>query len=283
MSETPPDKPGGPARPPDQGAAPRRRPPESQGQKAQPQAQRPQRPPGAPGRQGGPTPPKSGPAASGVHAQALGGLQAAQAPSPVRDRLSRLAAVAALAAAVWAGGFAWFVAGMPDRVADPDSETDAIVVLTGGAERLATGLRLLGQGLAERLFVSGVHRDVDVAELLRVSEQADQGLAGRIDIGHEARDTIGNAAETAAWMDSHTFNSLRLVTANYHLQRSLLEFRKAMPLADVIAHPVFPEEMRDGIWWARPKTLILVVGEYNKYLLARLRHANAVTLRPEEW
>ena len=45
--------------------------------------------------------------------------------------------------------------------------TDAIVVLTGGAERVETGFRLLADGLAPRLFVSGVHPDSRLADLVR--------------------------------------------------------------------------------------------------------------------
>ena len=55
---------------------------------------------------------------------------------------------------VWLGGFAWFVVSSYLIRDDPSSSTDAIVVLTGGRQRLETGLELLAAGKAKKLFIS---------------------------------------------------------------------------------------------------------------------------------
>lgn len=178
-----------------------------------------------------------------------------------------------LALVLWASGFALFLRAMPDRVPDPRRHTDAIVALTGGAARLEEAFVLLASGMSERLLITGVHRNVDVDELLRLAPGVPHSLAGSIDLGYEAPDTAGNAAETAAWMRRHGFRSLRLVTSFYHLPRSLFEFRRAMPDVEIVPNPVFPPVLQDGKWWQRPTTASLVVMEYNKYLAARLRHA----------
>jgi uncharacterized SAM-binding protein YcdF (DUF218 family) len=178
-----------------------------------------------------------------------------------------------LALALWASGFAWFVGTMPDRVPDPRRHTDAIVALTGGAARLEEAFLLLASGVSDRLLITGVHRDVDVDELLRLTPGVPRELATSIELGYEAPDTAGNAAETASWVRRHGFRSIRLVTAFYHLPRSLFEFRRAMPDVEIVPNPVFPPVLHDGKWWQRPATLSLVVMEYNKYLVARLRHA----------
>ena len=68
-------------------------------------------------------------------------------------------------------------------------------------------------------------------------------------LGHEAINTLGNAHETAQWIRSQGFRSLRLVTAWYHMPRSLLEFDRAMPEIDIVAHPVFPEQVKQERWW----------------------------------
>jgi len=182
-----------------------------------------------------------------------------------------------LAAVAWAAGLFWFVGTIPDRVADRATRTDAIVVLTGGSGRLRTGLLLLSQNRAEKLFVSGVYRGVDVKTLLALAEEVPGDLASRVGIG-EATNTTGNAAETAAWMAKEGFHSLRLVTASYHMPRSLLEFRRALPDAVVIPHPVFPEHVKLKRWWAWPGTAALIVSEYDKYLAARARHLAAPLL-----
>ena len=141
---------------------------------------------------------------------------------------------------------------MPSAIADPDTKTDAIVVLTGGSQRLASGLDLLAAGKARKLFVSGVHQGVAIGDLLRVSHHGADWLACCIVLGHEANSTLGNALETAAWMHREGYKSLRLVTANYHMRRSLLEFERVMPDIRIIAHPVFPELIRQTDWWASP-------------------------------
>ncbi|CAA7616417.1 YdcF family protein [Magnetospirillum sp. UT-4] len=182
-----------------------------------------------------------------------------------------LTALVALAAA-WAAGFLWFVATLPDRVEDPLSRTDAIVVLTGGSERLATGLALLEAGRSGTLFVSGVHPGVEPGDLMRQAPAAGSGAAGAMVLGHAADDTVGNATETAAWVSGSRVGSLRLVTGAYHMPRSLLEFRRAMPGIRIVPHPVFPDTVKSREWWRWPGTAALLATEYSKYLAAMARH-----------
>ncbi len=206
----------------------------------------------------------------------VAGPAAAVTAAPRRaasSRAARIGKTGLILFALWAAGLAWFAASLPDHVADPTTHTDAIVVLTGGAERVSTGIDLLAQGLGRRLLVSGVHPDVNVAELLRLSPEAPPSLACCIDLGYAAGDTIGNAAEAAAWMRAQNFRSLRLVTSSYHLPRSLLEFHYAMPDVEIVEHPVFPASMQGAGWWRRPAAVWLVAEEYSKYMVALLRHA----------
>lgn len=187
--------------------------------------------------------------------------------------------VAALVVA-WLAGLIWFAATLPGRVADPDTTTDAIVVLTGGSERLTAGLELLKHRRARKLFVSGVYRGVEVAELLRLSRQAPSELECCIVLGYAADNTQGNASETAAWMAKERFESLRLVTGSYHMRRSLLEFALAMPNIKVVPHPVFPEAVKQDEWWLWPGTAHLIATEYMKYLVAFGRNWFGFTGRP---
>lgn len=180
--------------------------------------------------------------------------------------------LAALALLAWTGGLVWYATDIPRAVEDVETATDAIVVLTGGSERLGAGIALLRKGLGARLFISGVHRTVDIQELLRQSQPPAEDLAPLIVLGHAADNTVGNAAETAAWMRAERFRSLRLVTANYHMRRSLEEFRWAMPGVAILPHPVFPDKVRRDDWWMWPGTAQLIASEYVKYLAARLRH-----------
>lgn len=180
--------------------------------------------------------------------------------------------VALALVALYVGGLLRFVATIPGVVADPISRTDAIVVLTGGRDRFTTGLRLLADDKAERVFVSGVNPSVDLQRLVRLANPVAPPEEERVDAGYDARDTAGNALETAAWMRRHGYRSLRLVTAHYHMPRSLLEFGHVLPGATVIPHPVAPRQITLDGWWRQPDIAALIVGEYNKFLLAWLAH-----------
>ncbi len=180
--------------------------------------------------------------------------------------------VVGLAAVAWAGGFLWFAATIPEDVADTATHTDAIVALTGGAERIETGVRLLSDGLAERLFVSGVGEQVQTSDILGRSTPISEDLAGNITIGKTAVDTPGNALETAAWVRSQNMRSIRLVTAAYHMRRSLLEFHAAMPEVEIVPHSVFPSHVKRD-WWRWPGTTSLIAREYTKFVLTWARQS----------
>lgn len=182
--------------------------------------------------------------------------------------LGRTLSLALLLLVALAGGFVWFASSLPTEPERPEETTDAIVVLTGGGERVAEGLRLLAAGRARMLLVSGVNPAVTVAELLALSPEVPADLADRVVLGYVAGDTAGNAAEAAAWMAQHGFRSLRLVTAAYHMPRSLLEFGRALPEAEIVPHAVFPPGVKREAWWRHSDSLSLLLGEYVKYLAA---------------
>ena len=196
--------------------------------------------------------------------------------SPARLRQKRRVAatlilVALLALFAWGAGFVRFIGLIPHDVVDTETITDAVVVLTGGSLRLDTGLKLLQNRRGEKLFISGVHRGVEVEELLNVARRSPEELDCCVALGYSADNTVGNAHETATWMRKEGFRSLRLVTASYHMPRSVAEFRAASPDLVIIDHPVFPVHVKIDEWWRWPGTTILIVGEYHKYLFARVR------------
>jgi uncharacterized SAM-binding protein YcdF (DUF218 family) len=174
---------------------------------------------------------------------------------------------------LWMGGLFLFAASLPRQAPDDDIVTDGIVVLTGGSERLSVGFDLLRAGKARKLFISGVYRGVEVRELMMLSARTDRELECCVELGYDADDTEGNAVETARWMAQEGFHSLRVVTANYHMPRSLVEFRRALPGIILVPHPVSPVKVRLDGWWGWPGTTELIVSEYNKYLLALARAA----------
>jgi uncharacterized SAM-binding protein YcdF (DUF218 family) len=166
---------------------------------------------------------------------------------------------------LWLGSLIWFLQATREPATD-SGMTDAIVVLTGGAERVETGFRLLEAGRAPRLFVSGVHPESRLADLARGAGIDPARLQGRVELGHAAASTRGNAAEIAAWAKQHNIGAITLVTAGYHMPRARTELRRALPAMRVVAHPVTPARLREaGAIW-RPRIWGLMLGEYMKFL-----------------
>ena len=179
-------------------------------------------------------------------------------------------------AAAWLGGLLWFASTLPAAVDDPNTHTDAIVVLTGGSERIETGFKLLGAGLAERMFVSGVGEQVKAGNLVARTDVLPPDLAGKVAVGASAYDTPGNASETAAWARAEHVGSIRLVTAGYHMRRSLLEFHAAMPGVRIVPHAVFPAMVKSD-WWRWPGTASLIAREYTKFVVSWARQNLGIT------
>ncbi len=170
-------------------------------------------------------------------------------------------------------GFVAFVAVVGRAAApDPPPRAHAIVALTGGSqERLTTGVRLLAEGRAERLLISGVDRAVRDHELFAVIDAPDRLAACCIDLGRAAEDTLGNASETAAWARARSFRRIILVTDDYHMPRSVAEMHIALPEAEVIPYPVRTRWTQRGLWLREPSVALRLGTEYLKYITIRFR------------
>lgn len=127
----------------------------------------------------------------------------------------------------WALGFAWFALALPGPAGE--ERTDAVVVLTGGTGRVMRGVEVLRDGYAERLFVSGVDKEVKPHEFAVEYKVRSALMACCVTLGFEAVDTRGNGAETAAWVQAQRIGSIRLVTNDWHMRRAVLELRRRLP------------------------------------------------------
>jgi uncharacterized SAM-binding protein YcdF (DUF218 family) len=189
--------------------------------------------------------------------------------SSSRPASRRLAASLLLGCAVLLGlmiGLAVFTGKALQDPPDTTTRTDAIIALTGGNSRIDTAIGLLNEGLAGKLFISGVNRVTGNQNVQSANRQAAALFACCIVLGYQAANTIGNAAETADWMRQENYHSLRLVTADYHMQRALLDFRLAMPGITIIPHPIHPQV-------SILRHSLLLVEEYTKYLATLPRYA----------
>ena len=156
--------------------------------------------------------------------------------------------------------------------------TDALVVLTGGTKRLETGLKLLSESRAKKLFISGVYKGVDVRKLLQIFEQNSTKLYCCVELGHAAESTEGNAIETSEWIKKESYTSIRLVTSNYHMPRSIRLFSYHMPSINIIPQPVFPDSFKGKNWWLWKGTARLIILEYLKTLIIRVKQLGNHTI-----
>ncbi|OYX31925.1 MAG: hypothetical protein B7Y99_09325 [Caulobacterales bacterium 32-69-10] len=153
-------------------------------------------------------------------------------------------------------------------------QADGVVALTGASSmRIDAAVRLLELGKAKRLLISGVNREVRPAELRDVSRGAGRAYDCCVDLGFAARDTLGNARETAAWARDHGFKSLIVVTSDYHIPRSMLELGASMPGVTLHPYPVATNTLNARGWWRRGGDAKRLVYEYSKYLVILMREA----------
>lgn len=186
---------------------------------------------------------------------------------------SKLALIALfLVVGLFIGGFFKYStlvtsAEMPTDVAT----SDAIVVLTGGSSRISKGLMLMAEQKAKRVLISGVNPATKMHDILKLNQPYKSLFNCCVDLERVALDTVGNAVESQKWMKAHGFNSLILVTSSYHMPRSLVEFRRAMPDISIVPFVVPNEDLKKEKWWTKSASLRLVLSEYIKYLAANLR------------
>ena len=165
-------------------------------------------------------------------------------------------------------GFLLFVDTIERDHRDPAHAADGIAVLTGGVARIDEAMKFLARHKAKRLLITGVNRTTTTEELKRLSSQGDQYFSCCVDVDHEARNTIDNATETSQWVARHHYNSIIVVTSNYHMPRALAELGRVMPGVSLIPYAVVDNNVHLDHWWTYPGTTRLLLSEYLKYLLA---------------
>ena len=168
-----------------------------------------------------------------------------------------IALIIALLFALWcAGGFYYIYYTESYKITDR-SQTDAIVVYTGGSQRINTGIGLLKAGYAPIMFISGVSSPTQLKNFL-----TENGVGqDQVIYGISANTTRDNAEEIAEFISAHNIKSIRLVTSSYHMPRALEETRERVRLGTVIIpHPVLSEQ----------RNYQILFREYNKYLISKL-------------
>ena len=170
-----------------------------------------------------------------------------------------------------AGGFFLFISHIPSDEVTLDSKADGIVALTGAAARIPDAIELLATERGKRLLITGVHRATSAREIARLTPLYSKYFNCCIDLDRSALNTFGNALETRRWARGHNFNSLIVVTSNWHMPRAMAELEHQLPDVTLIAYPVISEKAKAEPWWSNADSARLLFLEYLKYLLACTR------------
>jgi uncharacterized SAM-binding protein YcdF (DUF218 family) len=151
---------------------------------------------------------------------------------------------------------------------------DGVVALTGASNlRLEAATKLLEEGKGKRLLISGVNREATRADVQTVTKAVKPIYDCCVDLGFAAANTVGNAIETAEWAKSKGYKSLIVVTADYHMPRSMLELSAAMPGVALYPYPVETESLAARRWWKTSASARRMIVEYCKYLAILGREA----------
>lgn len=191
-----------------------------------------------------------------------------------------LIGIAGGALALVAFGFVVFANAVTREPEVQDVRADGIVVLTGGQTRISEAARLLQDGRGGRLLISGVNQKIGRPSLLKISGLDERTFNCCVDLGYAALNTVGNADETRRWAEALGYNRLIVVTASYHMPRSLAELARAMPGIELVPHPVAPDALRRRAWWLDATATRLLASEYIKFLPAAARLAMARGMAP---
>ncbi len=166
--------------------------------------------------------------------------------------------------------FAQHVDGLKTPAKNDVPKADGIVVWTGkGGGRLEAAGQLLSDGKGERLLVSGVNAQIDMAQIAGLSGLGPDETECCVDLDYAAENTIGNARETAAWAQALDYKHIILVTSAYHMPRAQVEITTAAGRIRITPFPV----MRDNPakWYQDGARFKRLLQEYSKLLLSYSR------------
>jgi uncharacterized SAM-binding protein YcdF (DUF218 family) len=191
-------------------------------------------------------------------------------PAPRGRKRRALLVVLGLVVALFVADFFIFVHQMPVSEVAPRN-ADGIVALTGGPFRINDALDLLDAGRGKRLLISGVNPVTRPGEISRLVPEHQRWFTCCVDIDHSATNTIGNAVETRRWVKARGFQSLIVVTANFHMPRAMFELGHELPDVVLVPYGVVSDKVHVEAWWENPETARLLFLEYLKYTVARVR------------
>ena len=159
-----------------------------------------------------------------------------------------------------------------------DIESPNIVILTGGANRIKDGLKIIedfknSKNINYKILVSGTGMGFTKSSLKKKlgPNFNSQLIQCCIDLDGVSKNTLTNASETFKWTNKNDIKEFILITSNYHMPRAILEFKNVMPNLKIYTYAITPKKHDIENWLSSYQTFSLVFTEYCKFIIAGLR------------
>ena len=157
-------------------------------------------------------------------------------------------------------------------------ESPNIVILTGGANRIKDGLKIIedfknSKNINYKILVSGTGIGFTKSSLKKKlgPNFNSQLIQCCIDLDGVSKNTLTNASETFKWTSKNDIKEFILITSNYHMPRAILEFKNVMPNLKIYTYAITPKKHDIENWLSSYQTFSLVFTEYCKFIIASLR------------
>ena len=160
----------------------------------------------------------------------------------------------------------------------PINLSPKIVILTGGTNRIKEGFEVINKLDKKsitnlKVLVSGTGKGFSK---LSLQEKLNPGFDLRlieccVELDSVSQNTYSNAIETSKWVSKNNIKEILLITSNYHIPRSILEFQNKMPNLKILYYPIIPKKHQINNWLKSFETFSLIFIEYCKYIIANVR------------
>ena len=161
---------------------------------------------------------------------------------------------------------------------DPINLSSKVVILTGGTNRIKEGFEVIykldKKSITNlKVLVSGTGKGFSK---LSLQEKLNPGFDLRlieccVELDSVSHNTYSNAIETSKWVSKNKIEEILLITSNYHIPRSILEFQNKMPNLKILYYPIIPKKHQINKWLKSFETFSLIFIEYCKYIIANVR------------
>ena len=157
-------------------------------------------------------------------------------------------------------------------------ESSNIVILTGGANRIKDGLKIIDnfettKNIKLNILVSGTGKGFSKNSLKKQlgPKFNPELIKCCVEIDSVSKNTFTNASETFKWTQKNNIKEFVLITSNYHMPRAFLEFNNSMPNLKIYKFTITPSKHDIEKWLSSYQTFSLIFKEFCKYMVASLR------------